>query len=162
MARQPLHSDDIAIEQKRPIVDPASYDGDIVLGEKIGNADWLDELAFMAEPVTIRLEASSDPNAPTSLPVWVNGKRAEVFQNGRWDEIGYLPVSRVLTIRRSVLEVICRAKIDTINTDIRDKAGDNPENRIRRNTSSVRSFSVIEDCNPRGAAWLTEMIRRNV
>ena len=79
MARQELHSETLPkVEQKPPIVDTSAYDGDIVIGEKIGNADYLDELAFMEEPVTIRLEPSSDKNAAGAFPIWVNGKPAEL------------------------------------------------------------------------------------
>jgi hypothetical protein len=162
MARQALHSDDIAIEQKAPIVDTSKYEGDIVTGEKIGNAEYADELAFMEEPVTIRLEPSTDKHAAMAFPIWVNGKPAEVFQNNRWDEIGYLPVNRVLIVKRKVLEVIIRAKIDTIHTKVQEMDSDQPNNVVQRFTSPLHSFSIIEDKNPRGPAWVTEMRRRNL
>ena len=163
MARQELHSEALPkVEQKPPIVDPSTYAGDIVVGEKIGNADYLDELAFMEEAVTIRLEPSSDKNAAGAFPIWVNGKPAEVHQNGRWDEIGYLPVGRVLVVKRKVLEVIIRAKVDAIQTKIIDDNGERPNNIINRFTSPVHSFSIIEDKNPRGAAWVSEIRRRNL
>ena len=164
MARQELHSGTMPIEQRAPILDdPSAYEGDIVIGEKIGgNTEWLDELLFMEEPVTIRIEPSSDQNAPGAFPVWCNGKMAEVYQAGRWDEIGYLPVGRVLVIRRKILEIIIRAKIDTIHTKILEMDSERPNNAINRFTSPVHSFSIIEDRNPRGAAWVTEIRRRNL
>jgi hypothetical protein len=163
MARQELHSETLPkVEQKPPIVDTSAYDGDIVIGEKIGNADYLDELAFMEEPVTIRLEPSSDKNAAGAFPIWVNGKPAEVFQANRWDEIGYLPVGRVLIVKRKVLEVIIRAKVDTVHTQIQEMDSERPNNIVQRFTSPVHSFSIIEDANPRGAAWVSEIRRRNL
>lgn len=163
MARTELHSDTLPkVEQKAPIVDPSKYEGDIVVGEQIGNGDYAAELAFMEEPVTIRLEPSSDKNAATAFPIWVNGKPAEVFQNGRWDEIGYLPVSRVLVIRRKVLEVIIRAKTDTVHTKVQEMDSDRPNNVVQRFTSPVHSFSILEDKSPRGAAWVAELRRRNL
>jgi hypothetical protein len=164
MARQELHSDTLPkIEQMPPIVDTSAYDGDIVVGEKIGgDVAYLDELAFMEEPVTIRLEPSSDKNASMAFPIWVNGKPAEVFQAGRWDEIGYLPVGRVLVIKRKVLEIIIRAKVDTVHTKVREMDSERPNNVIERFTSPVHSFSIIEDKNPRGAAWVGELRRRNL
>jgi len=135
MARQELHSETLPkVEQKPPIVDTSAYDGDIVIGEKIGNADYLDELAFMEEPVTIRLEPSSDKNAAGAFPIWVNGKPAEVFQANRWDEIGYLPVGRVLIVKRKVLEVIIRAKVDTVHTQIQEMDSERPNNIVQRFT----------------------------
>jgi hypothetical protein len=153
MAKE-LHSDTLEIEQRG--------ESNVVTGEKIGNAAYFDELAFMEEPVTIRLEPSSDRNAAMAFPVWVNGKKAEVYQNGRWDEIGYLPVGRVLVVKRSVLEVIIRAKIDTVHTRIDNSDSERPNNREDRFTSPIHSFSIIEDRNPRGAAWVTELRRRNL
>lgn len=162
MARQELHSDTMKVEQKPPISDTSTYDGDVVLTERTHDQDYLDELAFMQEPVTIRLEPSTEKNAAGAYPVWCNGKPAEVFQNGRWDEIGYLPVGRVLTVRRSILEIIIRAKIDTIQTQIIGQDSERPNNVVSRFTSPVHSFSIIEDRNPRGPAWVQELRRRNL
>ena len=133
-----------------------------MLVDKIESDDYAEALAFMEEPVTIRIEPSSDKNAATAFPVWVNGKMAEVFQNGRWDEIGYLPVGRQLTVRRKVLEVIIRAKVDTVHTQIQEMDSERPNNVISRFTSPVHSFSIIEDRNPRGSAWVAEIRRRNL
>lgn len=161
MARQELHSDTLPKpEQMPPIMDTSAYDGDIVLIERTHQQDYLDELAFMDEPVTVRLEPSSDKNAAMAFPVWVNGKGAEVFQNGRWDEIAYLPVGRVLVIKRKTLEVIIRAKIDTIHTQIQEMDSERPNNVVQRFTSPVHSFSILEDKNPRGPAWVAELRRR--
>ncbi len=162
MPRQALHSDDIKIEQKPDISDdPAKYTGDIVKAERMLDKDMLEELAFNEEPVTIRLEPTAEKNAPTSFPVWVNGKGCEVFQNGRWYEIAYIPVGQVVITKRKYVEVIIRAKIDTLMTEVSEPESENPNNRIKRFTSAVHSFSIIEDKNPAGVAWLTELRRRN-
>ena len=164
MPRQELHSDSLPNPEQRPPVtdDPSTYEGDVVLTERTHQQAYLDELAFMEEAVTIRLEPSSDKNAATAFPIWVNGKMAEVYQNGRWDEIGYLPVGRTLTVRRKVLEVIVRAKVDTVHTEIRDMDSERPNNVAQRFTSPVHSFSILEDRNPRGPAWVQELRRRNL
>jgi hypothetical protein len=163
MARQELHSDQLPkTEQMPPVSDPSTYDGDVVLTERTHEQDYLDELAFMEEPCTIRIEPSSDRNAAGAMPVWVNGKMAEVYQNGRWDEIGYLPVGRVLIVKRKVLEVIIRAKIDTVQTKILEQDSERPNNVVNRFTSPVHSFSILEDRNPRGPAWVSELRRRNL
>lgn len=163
MPRTELNSDTLPpIEQMAPIIDPSTYDGDVVLTERIESNDYAEALAFMEEPVTIRLEPSSDQNAATSHPFWCNGKRAEVFQNGRWDEIGYLPTGVHLTIRRKILEIIVRAKKDTVHTRIQNPDSDQPNNVVDRYTNATHSFSIIEDRNPRGAAWVQELRRRNL
>ena len=161
MARTELHSDTLKIDQNPSILDLDQYDGDVVLVDDLGAKSYAEELAFMAEPVRIRIEPSAEKNASAVFPVWVNGKGAEVHQNGRWLEIGYLPVGQVITVRRSVLEVIIRAKTDTIHTRIQHMDAERPENVIDRYTSPVHSFSIVEDRNPRGAAWVAELRRRN-
>jgi hypothetical protein len=157
-----LHSEQMEkVEQKPPVLDPSTYDGDVVIGERIANAEYLDDLAMMEDPVTIRLEPSADKNAASAFPVWVNGKPSEVFQNGRWHELGWLPVGQVLTIKRKVLEVIIRAKTDTVHTQILESDSERPNNVIQRYTSPTTSFSILEDSNPKGAAWATAIRRRN-
>lgn len=166
MPRQELHSDAVKIDQKPPI------GGDAALKDRapelvrvdasvLGDTDRLAELAFNEEPVTIRLEPSSDKNAAGSFPIWVDGKGAEVFQSGRWMEITYLPVGRVLTTKRKYVAVLASAKIDSVSTEIKDEKEERPDNRIVRFTSAIHSFSIIEDKNPRGAAWMAELRRRN-
>lgn len=162
MARQELHSSTMPIDQMPPIVDTSAYDGDIVLVDRIESTDYADALAFMEEPVTIRLEPSSDKNAAGAMPVWVNGRMAEIHENGAWREIGYLPVGRALVVKRKVLEVIIRAKTDTIHTRVREMESERPNNVIERYTSPVASFSILEDRNPRGSAWVQELRRRNL
>jgi hypothetical protein len=157
-----LHSDDIKIDQRRPLADLGDRDGDVILADpSVAHSDYLAELAFMEEPVTIRLEPSADRNAISRFAVWVNGAGAEVFQRGRWEAIGWLPVGQVIIVKRKVLEVIVRTKIDTLHTEVRNPDSETPFNTEQRFTSAVHSFSVIEDKSPRGAAWLTEMRRRN-
>lgn len=162
-ASREAHTDDMPIDQRPMPANAAERgEGDVIeVDPHLANADYLAALAFMEEPVTIRLEPSSDPNAISRFVVWVNGKGAEVFQNGRWNEIAWLPIGEVITIKRKYLEVIVRAKIDTIRTPDMEALTDRPDNRARRHTSSVNTFSVIRDESPRGAAWLTEMMRRN-
>jgi hypothetical protein len=163
MARQELHSDKLPpVQQMPPVTNASAYDGDVVLTERTHEQDYLEELAFMEEPVMIRLEPSSDKNAAMAFPVWVNGRMAECLINGRWVEIGYLPTGQVLTVKRKVLEVIIRAKVDTVHTEIRQMDSERPDNRVQRFTSPVHSFSIIEDRNPKGPAWVQELRRRNL
>lgn len=166
MARTELHSNKLpAVEQRAPLPPNATgYAGDVITGEQIGSVDgsYLDELAMLEEPVTIRLEPSSDKNAAMSFPVWVNGKGAEVFIRDRWIEIVYLPVGTPLIVKRKYLGVIITAKTDTVHTRVQDMDSERPNNVVARFTSPVHSFSILEDSNPNGAAWVSELRRRNL
>jgi len=162
MGRQELHSDKLPIEQRPIPPDPDTYDGDVILVDAaLATKDYKDALAFMEEPVTIRLEPSADRNAISRFAVWVNGQKAEIFQNGKWFAIGWLPVGQPIIIKRKYLEVIVRTKLDTVHTEVRNPDSEHPFNTEQRFTSAVHSFSIIEDKNPKGVAWLTEMRRRN-
>lgn len=165
--RTELHSSDVKIAQHDDLVgDLAGRKGDIVTGERITmnnvSNDYLDELAFNEEPVTIRIEPSSEKNAAAHFPIWVNGKGGEVLINGEWVPVGYLPVNTVLTIKRKYVEVLMRAKIDTVTTDVIEEKNKDPINKVKRFTSAVNSFSIIKDDNPLSQAWLTEIRRRNM
>ena len=155
---------DIKIDQAPDITDD-SHPSIIVKAEKTTSRAYLDELAFMEEPVTIRLEPSSEKNAPAWFPASVNGEGAEVLQpDGRWMHMveGFLPVGRKLTTKRKYVEVLLRAKIDTIN--IQNTSGYDVDhgmaNRIQRSTSPVHGISIIEDRNPRAQGWYEELRRR--
>lgn len=167
MGRLELNSGDVPIEQKPAVnldtVDRSTYEGDVVIGEKIEDvdADYLAELAFMEEPVTIILHQSNERNAATMHPFWNNGKKAEVFQNGRWIEVGHLPVGHVMVIKRKILEQIIRCKIDTIDVQTLNQDSERPINIATPRSSPVHSYTIIEDKNPRGRAWVSEMMRRN-
>lgn len=164
--RQPLNTDDIKIEQKSALVGDkaiAERGGETIEAAPVGmKDDYIDQLAFNEEPVTIHIQPSADKNAANSIPVWVNGKGCECLINGQWIEHAYLPVNTKITLKRKYLEVLVRAKVDVVTTEILDAQGERPENRINRFTSAVASFSVIEDKNPKGAEWLIELRRRNL
>lgn len=166
--RQELHTADIKIDQKDDIVsngrdnsDLVDRDSEIVQAHQLPAKAYLDELKFNEEPVTIRIEPSPDKNAALWHPIWVNGKGCEVWRAGQWREMTYLPVGQVVVVKRKYVEVMLRGKTDTVQTLVAEAPGENPVNTVRRFTSAVMSFSIIEDKNPLGAAWVNEIRRRN-
>jgi hypothetical protein len=129
------------------------------VGEKPLLPEYADALAFMEEPVTIRIEENSRSDFPeTHVPVAVNGKEAEVLQNGQWLAIGWLPVGVPLTTKRKYVEVLARAKPDAIRTVHDDANVERPRNTVQRRTSSSYPLSVIRDDNPRGHEWLSRIM----
>lgn len=166
MAKE-LISADTKIEQKPALNGdrPADRESDVVVAAKVINKDYADELAFNEEPVTVRLERGSDKNAPRTQEIWCNGKGCEIWdeKSKRWMEITHVPIARVVTIKRKYLAILAGTKRDQITvsgTDPED-VGKVHANRVERDTSSACMFSVIADRNPRGAEWLTELLRRN-
>lgn len=165
MARTELHSSKLPpVAQRAPVADDGKPAGDFITGETIGSVDatYLADLAMNEEPVTIRIEPSSEKNAANSHRVSVNGKGAEILLNGQWREITFLPVGIPLTVKRKYVGIIVSAKTDTVTTRIVDMDAERPNNVVDRFTNSVMSFSILEDANPRGAAWVAELRRRNL
>ncbi len=91
----------------------------------------------------------------------MNGKGAEVFSDGKWITLGFLPVGQPIITRRKYVEGIARAKRDTIDTKhvSADKAEtEYIDNSIDRNTSAIYPFSMIRDNNPKGVDWLAKVM----
>lgn len=165
MARKETSTADMAIPQKNDI--DISLDSPIIHGEQMPNIAHEQELAkshqaalaFMEEPVTILIEENSSADFPeTHVPVSVNGKNAEVLQNGQWMEIGWLPIGVPLVTKRKYVEVLARSRTDAIRTQHDDATVERPRNTIRRTTRAQYPLSIIEDRNPRGHEWLSRIV----
>jgi len=162
--RRAVHTADIPIDQKSPLAgDGADREPEIVRAEQLPDAAYAKDLAFNEEPVTILINPSSEKNAARHIPVWVNGKGCEVWNNqvNGWVEMAYIPVGQPLTIKRKYLEVLIRAKKDEITTKHADVGAEYIDNQVQRTTSAVANISILEDKNPRGVVWFTELTRRN-
>lgn len=152
---------DIAIEQKPAIESRDEMSTVVSAPEDAGKADYAAQLAFNEEPITIRIERSAEKFAPLVVDCWCNGKGAEVLIQGRWVETAYLPVGMPVTTKRKYVEILARSKIDSVQTKVEDRDSEKPRNVIERFTSSKSPFSVLEDKNPKGAAWLNSLVRFN-
>lgn len=157
---QELHTGDIKIEQKPSIEDREDLENEIAVAPPdVLKKDYQDQLAFMEEPVTIRVERSSEKYAPHCIDCWCNGKGAEILMNGKWVETKAIPVGIPVTTKRKYIEILARSKITSVQTRHEDKTVEQPRNFVDRYTSSRAPFSVIEDKSPRGAEWLTNLVR---
>lgn len=162
--RREVNTNDMPIEQKPDIdlsVDKPVQHGEVlvdVVGEV--NDGHMEKLAFMEEPVTIRIEENSRSDFPeTCVPVAVQGKGAEVFTNGKWVEITWLPIGIPLVTKRKYVEVLARAKSDAIRTKHDNATVERPCNTVERRTSANYPLSIIEDRNPKGHEWLSGIMR---
>lgn len=167
--KRELHTGDMEIRQKSSIVlagldEALEHDSEKeIIPEKQLIAERMEALAFNEEPIMIRIEPSSEKNAPKCVDCWVNGKGAEVFDthDKRWYAYGALPVGRAIITRRKYVEVLARSKRDEVTTEIIGKDKDRPENIVHRETSQRATFSVIDDRNPKGVEWLRRLIYSN-
>lgn len=128
------------------------------------NQAYMEALAFAEEPVCIRIEKSTQKNPPKTVPCWVQGKGAEIFKDGKWWVLGFLPIGTPIITRRKYIEAIARAKVDTVDTEHASAAQFTTgavnyiENKVCINTSALYPLSVIRDNNPKGADWLTKIM----
>lgn len=162
MARELLHSANTRTDQPDPILgDLDDREPDIVIADPgLLTKAYEDELAFMSEWVTIRLEPSGAENAPDTFPCWVNGRGAEILINDRPVIWTHLPVGPEITVRRSVVEIIARSKTMRVQTPQSPDLAVQLSNHTSRHVSQTQPFSIIHDPSPRGRAWAGEMIRR--
>ena len=108
-------------------------------------AQHADRLAFMEEPLVIRLEPSSERNAPRMARASVNG-------DTKW-----IPVGIPVKLRRKHVEVLARAQPFGVQTDTGTAMEANPHNRVVKTPYRRHPFTVIRDENPRGVAWLNKV-----
>ena len=137
--------------------DPVSYGEPLVqvVSEEVAKGDYLKQLAFNEEPVTVYISENSRSELPeTHVPCFVNGKGAEVLKDGKWISFGWLPIGVQLVLKRKYVEVLARSRADLINTISDDATVEKPRNFINRKTHDNYPMSIIHDANPRGHDWL--------
>lgn len=103
--------------------------------------------AFMEELVVIQVHKSTDKNAVPQVPVGING-----------DKI-WIPRGVPVRLPRKFVEVLARSQEATFSTDDNPDPNADEGKMIRRTNGQVYPFSVIQDRNPRGRAWLERVTR---
>lgn len=161
-ARRELGNTDLPIGQS-PSIDlpddgPIDREQIVIPVDKPLLSDYLTDLKFSEDPVTIRVERSAEKHAPKVVDCWCNGVGCEAWINGRWLQLGWIPVGREVIIKRKYVEILARSKIDSITTQSDEPGVESPQNRIDRSTSAKVPFSVLRDDNPKGHAWLTRLM----
>lgn len=169
-AKSDKGTDSIQIQQRDPIVMPG-------LGQELGDdirenivkplekgkpsksrEAYLNDLAFMEEPVTIVIAASTERDAPKHTDiVSTNGIRAEILMGNKWVQIGHLPRAVPITVKRKTANELLRSKQDTVRTVIPNPQAPEPENRVEFSTNATAPFQMIKDANPKGAEWLLKV-----
>jgi len=105
------------------------------------------EESFLAEEVTIVIHPTTDPNASPYALLNVNGERAVVHRN--------VPTK----VKRKHVEVLARMKETRWLQNVPDGfIGQIDQGSLRGHTGMVYPFSVIEDKNSKGGAWLANLM----
>lgn len=114
---------------------------DIEVIDRVVSGSELDMDKFMHEPVTIMVHDSNDANDVDLVMVSVNGNR-QFLQRGNPQ-----------TIKRYFVERLARAKKTSYTQTIDERLGEAMNNLTPRHALKY-PFSVVEDKNPKGGAWL--------
>jgi len=158
-----VSTDDLEVGQPQQIDwDAARLEHDNVIepvSAEVLHKEYMEALAFDREPVEIVIGRSTEKHAPLTVDCWVNGKGAEVFQNGKWVEYGWLPMGINVVTRRMYVEVLARSKVTTVRTpDKDDDISVQLANKPVRNTMMKTNFSIVRDDNPKGRQWIAGIL----
>lgn len=162
-----VNTGDFAVGQKDPIIlgDHLPDREAIAVSPPVDSpkqlSKYLQDLTFFEDPVTIRIEQVNmglTKFAPKVQDCWCNGKGAEQLIDGKWVTFGWLPVGVPVTTKRKYVEVLLRAKLDNVTTEVR-KHDTHEENIINRNTASSCPISILSDASPAGRDWVEKILR---
>ncbi|SDZ53262.1 MULTISPECIES: hypothetical protein [Delftia] len=115
--------------------------GDVEVVDKPLPEGALELEAFMNEPVTVMVYESTDENDMDMVLVGVNGV-SQYFRRGTPQ-----------TVKRKFVERLARAKRTDFDQKIDARMGE-AMNNLRQRHGLRYPFTVVEDRNPRGGAWL--------
>lgn len=105
-----------------------------------------DALAFMEEKLVIFMHETNDPNADQKVFLGINGRGIWLDRGGTY------------RIARKYVERLARAKPEGIQTKAARDGEGMHTTHIVKHRAMLYAFSVMEDKNPKGAAWLREIM----
>lgn len=118
---------------------------EIEIIDKVIPSQALELEAFMAEPVTVLVHESTDPNDVDLVSVQVNGV------------IQYFMRGQTQVVKRCFVERLARAKRTSYSQNLDERLGEHMNHLAPRHALKY-PFSVIEDKNPKGAAWIKQIL----
>ena len=120
--------------------------GDIEVVDRVLTTDKAETELFMAEKITVLVHDSSDPTDDEIVQTWVNGR----VQRFKRNEPNF--------VKRCYVEALARAKRTTYRQTLDERMGTQAFNQMRPHHSLAYPFTVLEDKNPKGRAWLLSVL----
>lgn len=151
-----ISSEDVKVGQKQILDVPVtgSLENLIRTDHKIESVDgpsvgdYAAELAFNEEFVDVVVHESTDKNAEAIVDLYCNGT-PQRFIRGQTQRV-----------RRKFVEILARARQTSITTKTHANGEDGEAvNRISKHTAVRYPFSVVYDANPKGGAWLKQLLQ---
>jgi len=127
---------------------PALDDPQIEIVDSVADPEKIANLAFMEEMVEVQVHTTSDKGAEQIFEIIVNGKR-ELFVRGE-----------TKTVARKFINVMANAREDKLEQiKERDAAGTLVFKNVFRSVMKY-PFSIVNDPNPIGRAWISAVMRQ--
>ncbi len=119
--------------------------------------DYLAELAFLEEPVTVMFQPPTHEFGAQFVDCFVQGKGIEAMLNDKWYETKQVPVNIPVVVKRKYLGVLAGAKEMRVRAEYDEVPGKDPINHLRRSFILKHPFSVIKDTE-KGHEWLRNLL----
>lgn len=114
----------------------------VQVAERMPDPEQAAMLAFMNEPVKVRIATSTDRNAEQVFELIVNG-RSEIFRRGE-----------TKTVKRYYVDRLANCKVTTYTQqDVVNEQGVKQKLNIPH-TALKYDFAIVEDSNPLGESWI--------
>ena len=123
--------------------------------------DYADQLKMAEDPGDHHHPPVAGKEPASSGGLLGERPRRRSVRQRQVDGFNCLPVNTRVTTKRKYVEVLCRAKIDTINTMVEDATVENRPTASAAPPVHGRASSVLEDRNPKGAEWLRSVMATN-
>lgn len=165
-----INTGELPIGERKTIIMPEAGLPDrenIVVADKTDarlDNKLMKDLLFNEEPVEIIIAKGEGKYPEPAVLCAVNGKGAEQLINGVWVSKGWLPTEVPVVTKRKYVEVLIRAKPQSVKTfapklSTDDVEAGKQENTIKFNTTRANQISIIGDPNPAGRDWVAKLMR---
>lgn len=135
-----------ALQLKGVRIDNAGHE-DIQLVSESDLANVAASDAFMMEPVVIMIMETTDAKAPPYADLTVETVKA------------IIPRGVPFNVPRCIVEVLARMREDRYTQSMdRDGSGEITVANLRKQSGLAFPFTVITDKNPKGGAWLANIL----
>ena len=142
---------DVSFDESNSKLDAGS---DIAIqGDLVNFNEKAAKLALMEEQVRVIIYEDTNQNNPEPMVfLAVNGEGAGPHKTP------WVPRGVEITIKRKFVERLLRAKPVSFKSSIRQNAMGEKESVYSRSSALKYPFSVIHDDNPRGPAWMKQVM----
>ena len=142
---QKIDTADLEVGQAKPreFTDVGLSETEIDVVDSLNWKEKADALAFMEEPVTIRLQDTTAPNTYPIVEIWVNGRVQRLMRG------------ETQTVKRKYVEGLVRARKTTFASEKFVDSEGADAMRYPSRTAPEYQFELIKDTD-KGRTWLKQ------